>query len=200
MSDTLVLNRNFYAVHIMGWQRAMSLLFTGHAEALDENLLPYNFEDWKELSAAMTAHPGGFVHTPTYKLAVPDIIRLKRFDTLPRGEVKFTRKNIYEHYRHKCGYCGRQFRTAELNLDHIVPRSKGGPTNWSNIITACIPCNTRKDDKTPEQAGMRLLVKPSKPEWRGAQSLLSISMPIKVKASWQKVIDTSYWDTELEKN
>src|SRR5687768_11014485 len=106
MSDTLVLNKNYYAIHIMDWQRAISLLYQGHADALDENLQPYDFEDWKELSAVMESHPGRFVHTVTYRIAVPEVIRLTRYDRLPKAEVKFTRRNIYEHYGHKCCYCG----------------------------------------------------------------------------------------------
>ena len=197
MSDTLVLNKNYYAIHIMDWQRAISLLYQGHAHALDEDLQAYDFEDWKELSAAMESHPGGFVHTVTYRIAVPEVIRLTRYDRLPRAEVKFTRRNIYEHYRHRCCYCGEKFKTSELNLDHVIPRSKGGLTEWSNIVTACVPCNTRKSDRLPQEAGMKLLVRPTRPVWKGSKSLLKFSIP--VKTTWQKLIDTKYWDSELER-
>lgn len=199
MSDTLVLNRNFYAIHVMDWRRAMSLLYQDHADALDDNLQPYGFEEWRELSAAMEDHPSGFVHTSTFRLALPEIIRLRRFDRLPKGEVKFTRRNIYEHYHYTCCYCGRVFKTDELNLDHVAPRSRGGGTDWSNIVTACVPCNSRKGDHFPEEAGMRLLVKPSRPKWKGVQSLIAFSLPVTVKASWQKIIDAKYWNGELEK-
>src|SRR5262245_47211651 len=131
MSDTLVLNKNFYAIHIIDWQRALSLLYQGHADALDETLQAHGFEDWKELSAAMETHPSGFINTTTFRIAVPEIIRLTRYDRLPKAEVKFTRRNIYEHYGYRCCYCGLQFKTSELNLDHVVPRSKSGRTDWS---------------------------------------------------------------------
>lgn len=199
MSDTLVLNRNYYAIHIIDWKRAVSLLYQGHADVLDGDFTPYGFEDWKQLSADMKTHPSGFVRSVTFQIAVPEVIRLKRFDRLPKAEVKFTRRNIYEHYKHKCCYCGHQFKTSELNLDHVTPRSKGGRTDWSNIVTACIPCNTRKMDRMPAEAGMSLLVNPSKPVWKGSRSLLKFSLPVRVKETWQRIIDTKYWESELEK-
>ena len=200
MSDTLVMNRNFYAIHIVNWQRAISLLYQGHAEAVDEELQMYSFDDWKELSAEMQEHPSGFVHTPTFRIAIPEVIRLTRYDRLPRAEVKFTRRNIYEHYHYKCCYCGRQHKTSELNLDHVIPKSRGGPTDWTNIVTACLPCNTKKTDKTPREAGMKLLFQPTKPVWKGSKSLLSFSVPVKVKLTWQRIIDEKYWSAELQRD
>ena len=198
MSDTLVLNRSYYAVHIMPWQRSISLLFQGHAEALDESMRTYNFDDWKELSAMMTEHPSGFVHSVNYQIAIPEVIRLTRYDRLPDKSVKFTRRNIYEHYSYKCCYCGKRYGTKDLNLDHVMPKSKGGPTNWTNIVTACIDCNTRKTDRTPAEAGMHLLVTPTQPKWKGPKMLMKFSLTR--KASWQKLIDQRYWQSELEQS
>jgi hypothetical protein len=86
MSDTLVLNKNYYAIHIVDWKRAISLLYQGHADVLDENFTPYDFEDWRELSAAMKSHPSGFVNTVRFQIAVPEVIRLTRYDRLPKAE------------------------------------------------------------------------------------------------------------------
>ena len=196
-TDVLVLNRNFYAVHITPWQRALSLVYLDHARVVDEEYRTYNFDDWRELSQMTANHPGGYVSTPSFRIAIPEVISLRSYDKLPVGDVKFTRRNIYEHYRHKCCYCGGKFKTSDLNLDHVVPRSKGGNTDWSNIVTSCMPCNLRKADKLPVEAGMKLLIKPSKPKWRGSASLV-FRAPFKIKASWQRFIDTVYWNTELE--
>lgn len=198
MVDTLVLNKNFYAVHVIDWKRALSLLYQGHAQAVDENYAQYDFDDWRELSALMKEHPNGFVRAVNFKIAIPEIIKLTRYDKLPKRDVKFNRRNLYEHYKFKCGYCGEKFDSKELNLDHIVPRSRGGKTTWANIITTCIPCNTKKRDRTPEEAGMNLLVKPTKPRWRGNRSYFKFSVKLPMKKSWQKIIDAKYWNTELE--
>ena len=196
MSDTLVLNRNFCAVHISEWQKVISLLYQGHAQAVDENLQTYDFSDWCELSKNMESNGRGFVCSATLKVAIPEVIRLTRYDKLPNQQVKFTRRNIYEHYNNKCSYCGHQYSTKELNLDHVIPRSKGGGTNWDNIVLSCLPCNSRKDDMTPEQAGMKLLVKPSRPKWRGIKTMTMLS-PVPIPVSWQRLIDSKYWESEL---
>lgn len=196
-ADVLVLNRNFYAVHITPWQRALSLVYLDHARVVDQEYRTYNFDDWRELSQLVTAHPAGYVSTPSFRIAIPEVITLRTYDKLPVGDVKFTRRNIYEHYSYHCCYCGKKFSTHELNLEHVLPRSRGGKTDWANIVTACMPCNLKKADKLPQEAGMKLLFKPSKPKWRGSASLV-FRAPFKIKASWQRFIDTVYWNTELE--
>ncbi|NDH48809.1 MAG: HNH endonuclease [Acidimicrobiia bacterium] len=84
----------------------------------------------------------------------------------PRREIRFSRRNVYLRDANTCQYCGRQFRDEELNLDHVVPRDIGGKTNWENIVTACVRCNSRKANRLPEQAGMTLRHPPTKPKWR----------------------------------
>jgi 5-methylcytosine-specific restriction endonuclease McrA len=82
-------------------------------------------------------------------------------------------------------------------LDHVIPRSRGGATDWSNIVTSCVPCNLKKGDRTPREAGLPLLVKPSKPRWKGRSSLVFRS-GVRVRQSWQRFIDNIYWNSELE--
>lgn len=197
MSDVLVLNRQFYAIHITSWRRALSLLYLDHAQVVDEEYRTYSFEGWRQLSQARSVHPGGFVTTPTFRMAIPEVIALKAYDRLPESAVKFTRRNIYEHYGHRCCYCGGKFGTQDLNLDHVVPKSRGGDTSWANIVTSCIPCNLRKANRTPLEAGLPLLVKPSRPKWKGRVSLVFRS-GVRVRQSWQRFIDSVYWNSELE--
>lgn len=196
-TDVLVLNRQFYAIHITHWQRALSLVYRGHAQVVDEDYRTYSFEDWRELSQEMREHPAGFVSTPSFRMAVPEVIALKLYDRLPVSEVKFTRRNIYDHYGYKCCYCGAKFSTEDLNLDHVVPRSKGGPTDWSNIVTSCIPCNLKKGDRRPEEAGLALQVHPARPRWKGRASLV-LRTHFQVRRSWQRFIDNVYWNSELD--
>jgi len=194
-ADVLVLNRSFHPIQVTRWQRAITLVFLDHALVVDEEYTTYDFQDWKELSEAMREHPAGFVHTPTFKIAIPEVIALRLYDKLPEAEVTFSRRNIYEHYGRKCCYCGKRFGTRELNLDHVVPRSRGGKTDWTNVVTSCIPCNLRKGGRLPEEAGMKLMIPPTRPKWR-ARTLL-LRSPFQVRASWQRFIDRVYWDSEL---
>lgn len=220
MSDTLVLNKNYHAIHIIPWQKSVSLVYQGAAQAVDEGMVAYGFEDWVELTKQMKSNSKGFVNSATMRIAVPEVIRLTRYDKLPRQDVTFTRHNIYDHYKYKCCYCGDRMPTAELNLDHVMPRKLGGETNWFNIVLSCLPCNAIKDDKTLGSfnypsvsrlkemgydrllrlAGqpMRLLVKPSKPRWQGVRSIV-VKSPIPLPVSWQRLIDTKYWESELER-
>ena len=197
MTDVLVLNKSFYAIQVAPWPKALSLLWQGHAEAVDDNYQTYNFQDWADLSQVIEDHPEGYVCTPTLKLAIPTAIRLTRFEKLPEGDVKFTRRNIYDHYKYTCSYCGEKKGSKELNLDHVMPASRGGKTSWDNIVLSCIPCNLKKADRTPKEARMALRVKPSRPRWRGHQSAF-LRSPVKIRVSWQKFIDRAYWNVELE--
>lgn len=196
-ADVLVLNRSFYAIHITNWRRALSLVYIDHARVVDDEYRTYNFSDWQELSQMIENHPSGFVYTPTLKIAIPEVIALRIYDQMPISEIKFTRRNIYEHYGYHCCYCGKKFPTNDLNLEHVIPKSRGGQSTWNNIVTSCIPCNLKKEDLLPKEAGMKLLIQPSKPRWRGSQSLV-MHASFKLKASWQKFIDTVYWNSELE--
>jgi 5-methylcytosine-specific restriction endonuclease McrA len=197
MSDVLVLNRSYFAIQIIDWRRALSLVYLDHARVVDEEYKTYSFDDWRELSAILDTNPSGFVHTPAFKIAIPEVITLRSFDGLPKSEVKFTRRNIYEHYGYRCCYCGIKFTTHELNLEHVIPRSRGGKTDWTNVVTSCIPCNLRKGNRLPLEANMALLVKPSKPKWSGTAAIC-FRPGFRIKASWQRFIDNVYWNSELD--
>lgn len=195
--DVLILNRNFYAIQVTSWQRAITLLYLDRASVVDEEYRVHDFKDWIQLSRKIKESPGGFVSTPTLKLAIPDVIALKFFDKVPRHAVPFTRRNIYQHYANRCCYCGRHLPSSELNLDHVVPVSRGGSTDWSNIVTACIPCNLRKGSRLPFEAGMRLVIPVSRPKFRQGLTLL-VRSPVSLRRSWQRFIDNIYWDSQIE--
>ncbi|MBU2568265.1 MAG: HNH endonuclease [Elusimicrobia bacterium] len=196
--DVLVLNRNFFAIQITTWRRALRLVYMDRASVVDEEYKTYSFGDWCEISRYIKAHPGGFVKTPALRIAIPEVIALKFYDRVPFRDVKFTRRNIYEHYNYKCCYCGKKLPPTQLNLDHVVPRSRGGRTDWKNVVTSCISCNLKKGSFLLEEAGMKLKIKPNRPAVNPCLSLI-LKSPAKVKSSWQKFIDSVYWNIELEK-
>lgn len=198
-ADCLVLNKNFYAIQVADWEKAVSLLWQGHAEAVDENYRTYDFEDWADLSVMMKEHPDGYVHSPSWTIKIPEVIRLTRMDRLPPGQVKFTRKNIYDHYSHTCSYCGGQPGDVGLDMDHVIPRSKGGKTSWDNIVLSCRPCNRKKADRTPAEAGMKLLKKPTRPRWQGVQKM-TFRAPFKIRKSWKRFLDEAFWNIELNQD
>ena len=173
--SVLVLNRHFAPVHIISAQRAFCLLWKELAEILDVDegaFQAFRFEDWCEESTAKrqlgaeSGEPigGDWVHTVHAEIEVPRIIRLLRYDRIPRNSVKFNRRNVFLRDEFRCQYCGQRFATAQLSLDHVVPRSRGGVESWENIVCACLKCNVRKGGRTPVEANMKLLREPVKPK------------------------------------
>ena len=94
---------------------------------------------------------------------LPSVVRLLKHFNWNRIKIKFSRLNIYARDDFKCLYCGEQFMTEDLTFDHVFPQSRGGKTEWTNIVTCCVPCNHAKANRTPEEAGMKLITKPRRP-------------------------------------
>ncbi len=161
--DVLVLNKSHHAIHIIEWQKAMSLICQDAARPLDRDGIVYKFEDWVVFSDMTEEYPT--VNTVSHRIAVPEIIALQKYDRLPIRDVKYSRQTLFHRDRHTCAYCGGQFKREELTVDHIKPRAQGGTTTWLNTITACKSCNGTKANRTPEEAGMHLRFKPKKPVW-----------------------------------
>lgn len=128
-----------------------------------------------------------YIHSVSVTIAVPDILVLKKYDKLPRRDVKFTRENIIHRDKYKCAYCGKKLKQGQLTIDHITPKSKGGTNSWTNTITACKACNNKKGDKTPQQANMPLLFQPLEPRWTA--SLSTISGKPNIRPNWLKFLN-----------
>lgn len=168
-SSVLVLNRFYMAVRVVTVRRALTLLYRDCSEVVtleNEQYTSYDFAGWREASQlnAIEKQPGeDYIQAVGFELQAPRIIRLTRFDRLPLQTVRFNRKNLFARDSHTCQYCGQAKPTNQLSLDHVIPRSHGGQTNWENIVCCCLRCNSRKGGRTPQQAGMQLLSRPHKP-------------------------------------
>ena len=138
-SSVLVLNASYEAINICNMKRAIVLIFKGVARAEEET-------ENEIQSASMV-------------IKAPAVIRLLKYVRIPYKVVHFSRKNVLLRDRYRCQYCGKEFPPVSLTLDHVVPISRGGKTQWDNIVTACKACNTRKGSKKPSEAGMALLKK-----------------------------------------
>ncbi|MEM1058633.1 MAG: HNH endonuclease [Verrucomicrobiota bacterium] len=193
--NVLVLNRLWQAVNVCSARRAFTLLYQGHAQVVDQDAGSFqvmDFDAWHSESQVYTG--SDVVRTVTFKIRVPKVILLLVFDRLPKKEVKFTRQNVFERDNYVCQYCRKKFDRKELNLDHVVPREKGGDTSWENIVTSCIRCNSKKANRTPQQAGMRLMKAPRRPKWR---PLLQVQVGRQPAQEWRHFLDIAYWNVEL---
>lgn len=171
---TLLLNSTYEALRVISWQRAVILWFEEKVEIVKE------YDDFELSSVSMT-------------MKCPAVVRLYEYVSSKKHRVKFSRINVFARDKYKCQYCGSSPGTSQLTYDHVTPRSRGGKTVWDNIVTCCVPCNSKKANKTPAEAGMKLMSKPTKPAWSPKTKLL-IALP-NTPACWR---DYLYWNQELE--
>lgn len=199
-ASVLVLNRLYMAIRVINVRRAVSMLYRELAEVVSVEqgqYLSYDFDSWVEVSDARSRFEPelhDWIHTVRFQIAVPRIVRLLGYEKLPRVHVKFNRRNLYARDQNRCQYCGKRYATNELSLDHVVPRSQGGLTNWENVVCACLACNVRKGGQTPEQAHMRLITRPQRPV---RSPVLTIKLSNSKYASWKQFLDYAYWNVEL---
>jgi len=195
-SQVLVLNRNFQPVDVTSVRRAFVQLYEGIAKAVDAQYRTFDFANWSALSDALHDEGLETIGTLRRRLLVPRVILLTGYALAPKNQIRFSRANIYARDGSRCQYCRRRLPRSALNLDHVVPRSRGGATNWENIVCSCVRCNMRKADRTPEEAGMQLLRKPVRPRWTPL-----FRSPMRFFEEWRPyltVADMAYWTLELD--
>jgi 5-methylcytosine-specific restriction endonuclease McrA len=137
----LVLNQAYEPVMVTSAKRAVILMLLGKAEEV------VNYAE--------------IIHSPSFEMPLPSIVRLGRYVRVRDKEIVMTRKNVLKRDNHRCQFCGRT--SVPLTLDHVVPKQRGGRDTWNNLVAACHQCNVRKGNRTPSEASMPLLRPPHKP-------------------------------------
>jgi 5-methylcytosine-specific restriction endonuclease McrA len=132
----LVLNASYEPINICAARRALVLVLKGVASAEEVTLQA--------------------VHSTRRTVSLPSVIRLLEYRRIPHQTRSLSRKNILMRDRYTCQYCHRIMPSGELTLDHVIPRSRAGESSWENLVACCHPCNNRKGNRTPDEAGMRL--------------------------------------------
>lgn len=192
----LVLNRSWRPIQVTTVRSAVTRVYQGSARIVDPaTFATHAFESWRE-AARFAREAVRWLRGAGWIMAVPEVIVLARYDGFRPERARFTRRNIYARDGNTCQYCGRGFGTKQLSLDHVIPRSRGGRADWENLVVACHRCNRRKDNRTPEEAGMRLIRRPVRPRTTPA-GLRVAAGPI--PASWEAFLSELYWNQELEK-
>lgn len=188
---TLVLNRNWQPVNVATVARAIILVWTESARFVDpDDYQTYTWSDW----AKLRIKEGEFaIRTVHSRIRAPEVVTLTSFDGYPSAKVTFSRRNVFKRDHFTCQYCGIQPGSEELTIDHVVPRSQGGQSSWENCVLACVECNGRKADRTPEQARMMLRKRPTRPDWKPLYAAAKVRVE-----SWSKFISEAYWNVPLE--
>ena len=137
----LILNQDYSAISLCSVHKAFILLYLEKAEMLEKS-------------------ETGFLRSISVTYPLPSVIRLRHYVHIPYKGIALSRHNVMKRDHFQCQYCGSN---RNLTLDHLFPRSRGGKATWTNLVTACNRCNTRKGDRTPEEAGLNLKQIPKKP-------------------------------------
>ncbi|MBN2712337.1 MAG: HNH endonuclease [Planctomycetes bacterium] len=153
---------------VISWQRAATLLVQGKARP------PY---------ADVDEHK---IRTATGVFSLPSVLVLIQYVKVPYRQSAVTRANILKRDGYQCQYCGRQLSNTSGTVDHVLPTSRGGKHRWKNVAAACVSCNGKKDNKTPEEAGMKLLRKPFVPD---RHFLLIQAMDLETHRTWKRWIE-----------
>lgn len=179
----LVLNRNWQAVTFLPTSTAIVNVMRDMASVLDvQDYLLLSFEEWIELGR----DTGRQIKTPTKAIPAPEVVVLKKYGERPPRRVVFNRPNLYRRDEWTCQYCGESLPERELTIEHVLPRSRGGPTSWDNCVAACETCNGRKADQTPKEAGMQLRTSPAQPQWTPKLALPKGKL---IRPSWKPFLE-----------
>jgi len=173
MESTLLLAASYEPIDVISWQDAVRLLTLGKCEIIEE------YE--KELRSTYLV------------IKMPAVVRLVNVFRKRKKKVKFSRVNIYARDRYSCQYCGIKGKMKDFTFDHVTPKSRGGKTVWENIVTCCTSCNSKKGDRTPQEAGMQLKRQPEQPAWLPAVTIRVSRRSI--PEAWR---DYLYWNVTLE--
>lgn len=140
--SVLILNVNFEPLHVCNTKRALALVLSGKAETI--------------------LNGRGVIHSTTAEFEIPSVIRLSHMIKRPRPRLALSKREILRRDEYTCQYCGRKMK--HLTIDHVVPRHRGGPHTWQNLVAACAACNRRKGGKSPSEAHMKLRRQPFEPK------------------------------------
>jgi 5-methylcytosine-specific restriction endonuclease McrA len=141
--ETLVLNAFYMPITVIPWQKAITLWCKGKIDIIDN----YDRE----------------IRSPSIVMKVPSVVRYMGKHKGKSRIIKYSKSMIYKRDRGRCQYCNNRVSKNKATLDHVLPRSRGGLTSFTNIVIACSRCNQHKKDRTPEEAGMQLITIPSRP-------------------------------------
>ncbi len=172
-ATVLVLNRHWQAIHVKTPAEALCMMAGGAASGLDiqsdDAIVPVTWDAW--LTLPVREQDRG-IGTPRGKVRCPTVVVASNYARMPMRRPGFNRRNLWRRDGGVCQYTGRKLSPHEGNIDHVIPRSRGGQTSWDNCVLAHREVNARKADRLPQEAGLRLLWTPAPPKTLPATALI----------------------------
>lgn len=157
-STTLVINRNYQPVSTICVKKAITLLYKEIAVVI-HNSEEYDWNYWVECPI----QDDDIIQSVNFKMKLPEVIKIQTYSGYRPKNTKFSKRAVFLRDQHQCQYCGIHLNSKSITLDHILPVSRKGATTWSNCVTCCVKCNTKKGNKLLYETGMSLLKTPIKP-------------------------------------
>ncbi len=178
----LILNKNWFAIKIRNIIRAIKLVCRERAVFVDaDDYSIYTWDEWLELPIKDT---DDFIVSTSGNVKAPEVILLTYYKKIPEYTAKPTKKNIFTRDKYVCQYSGKKVNFKNADVDHITPKSRGGRNSWNNMVVCSKEINRKKDNRTPEEANLKLIRRPKQPN----SKKLFIDPNIKIKESWSKFI------------
>ena len=185
-TTVLVLNRNWQAIHTKTPADAFCMMASGAATGLDvqgdDSIVPVKWDDWLKLPVREEDQA---VHTPRGVVRVPTVIVAANYAKVPLHRPRLGARGMWERDGGVCQYTGRPLAPHEGNIDHIVPRSRGGATSWENCVLSHRDVNSKKGARLPHEVGLRLLRKPHVPKAMPATAFIRNTHGIR---DWHKFL------------
>jgi 5-methylcytosine-specific restriction endonuclease McrA len=163
--QTLVLNASYEVMKIVNWRKAVRWFFLDKVDVIEE---------YSE-----------YILTPSLQMKIPAVVKYRKLIKPKYRALKFSRINVYARDGFTCQYCARKFARPKLTLDHVIPKSRGGPSSWINCVACCTDCNVKKADKTPKEAGLKLLHEPRQPNQIEAFALAMRLKAVTIPEAWK---------------
>lgn len=197
----LLLNRNWTAIGTAPLYKTINLLLSKYKDntykalIIDDSCTPHTWDEWSNIRPEKEEDSISTIHQ---SFKIPEVVKLNKYDKIPREMVIFSRHNIFRRDDNRCQYCGIRPGSEELTIDHVTPKALGGRTTWENCVLACVECNSIKGSFLLEQVknkkfpnGMKLLKKPFRPKLKDFKMQM-------IYNSWKNWLSESYWNVELE--
>ena len=196
----LVLSKAWLPICTTTVSDAICKMVRGRAKGLTDEFVMCDFDEWvsswEDAVASSKVEESRLIKSSRATIVAPEIIVATLYDGKKMRKPRMTRKALFLRDDDTCQYCGKKLPREGLNIDHVVPRARGGKSSWTNLVLSCLDCNHRKGSKSPEEAGMKLIKQPTVPSWTVIQR--SFRDKKNAPKSWQHILGRMYWNVDIE--